>query len=193
MNRYVFEGKNFENCVVFTDDRFGEIRVMVEPEGENIYVGIDIASCMGYAAPGKAIARSGINSKIRMVPWVFKKKQGMANTHCFSEEEARRFIDRGQELPEGFRDWFFQEVVPQARNLKVENVAQEDEAKPDKGMEADGDMIEWESFRAFTGELADTEPSEVNMKEVLRKFDEIVLEMLMLKKDLVEKMNMLNK
>ena len=84
MSRYVFEGKNFENCVVFSDERYGEIRMLVDDDGPKLYAGVDIAACMGYAAPGKVIMRCGIPGRIRMVPWVFKKKQGATDTRCFA-------------------------------------------------------------------------------------------------------------
>lgn len=45
MSRYVFEGKNFENCVVFSDERFGEIRMLVDDDGTKLYAGVDIAAC----------------------------------------------------------------------------------------------------------------------------------------------------
>ena len=44
MSRYEFEDKN---CVVYADERFGEIRTVRDENGERRYVGIDIADCMG--------------------------------------------------------------------------------------------------------------------------------------------------
>lgn len=164
MSKYIFEGKKFENCVVFSDEQHGEIRVMIEPNGVRLYVAVDIASCMGYAAPGKAIARSGIQGCIRMVPWVFKKRQGTTNTRCFTEEEARRFIDRGQELPGGFREWFFRGIVTEAKRLKEE--------LPEV-------VVELEEYKAF-----DSRPECIS--GMLKRIDDIVLEMIVLKKELTE-------
>lgn len=175
MSKYVFEGKKFENCVVFSDSRFGEIRMMMDDDGTKLYAGIDIASCMGYAAPSKAILRSGIAGRIRMVPWVFKKKSGACDTRCFDEEEARQFIERGQALPEGFRGWFFGEVVPQSRNIKVERDVQ---IRP--GTE--------ESFeRCMQAE----EPGNQNLAQhdVMAELDRIIVEILTLKKELAGKLN----
>lgn len=101
MSRYVFEGKNFENCVVFSDERCGEVRMLIDDDGTKLYTGVDIASCMGYTAPGKAIMRCGIRGRMRMVLWVFKKKQGATDTRCFEEEESRQFIDRGRVYQKG--------------------------------------------------------------------------------------------
>ena len=60
MSRYEFEGKN---CMVYADERFGEIRMVLDENGERRYVGIDIAECMGFEAPHKAVKRSNILGK----------------------------------------------------------------------------------------------------------------------------------
>lgn len=171
MSKYMFEGRKFDNCIVFSDERYGEIRVMIEPDGKKLYAAIDIAACMGYAAPGKAIARSDIDGRIRMVPWVFKKRQGTTNTRCFTEEEARQFIDKGQELPKGFGDWFFGEVIRQSNELKSDVSDIE---------------VEMETYRSFQSDMK----SGSTMEEMLSKIDGIVLEILVLKKELTEKMIM---
>lgn len=176
MSRYVFEGKNFENCVVFSDERFGEVRMLVDDDGTKLYAGVDIAACMGYAAPSKVIMRCGIPGKIRMVPWVFKKKQGATDTRCFDEEEAKQFIDRGQSLPAGFREWFFEEVIVQARNIKVER-----DIKIEDGM---GD-----TFENCMNIEEKTSCKNQGTADVFEKLDEIILEILMLKKELSGKMN----
>lgn len=67
MSGYEFEGKN---CFVYTDERFGEIRTVIDPDGERRFVGIDIAECMGFEAPTKAVKRSNIPGKMLKVPWV---------------------------------------------------------------------------------------------------------------------------
>lgn len=120
MSRYVFEGKKFENCVIFSHPGYGEIRMLVDDDGTKLFAGIDIAACMGYAAPSKAILRCGIEGRIRMVPWVFKKRQGATDTRCFNEEEAKLFIEKGMIPPDGFKEWFVQEILPQANDMKVD-------------------------------------------------------------------------
>lgn len=176
MSRYVFEGKNFENCVVFSDGRFGEIRMLVDDDGTKLYAGVDIAACMGYAAPGKVIMRCGIHGRIRMVPWVFKKKQGATDTRCFDEEEAKQFIDRGQSLPDGLRDWFFREILPQSRNIKVER-----DIKVEPGRETD--------FESCMGTEVKNNRAVHGTADMFERLDEIILEILMLKKELAGNMN----
>lgn len=176
MSRYVFEGKNFENCIVFSDTRYGEIRMLIDDDGTKLYAGIDIAACMGYAAPGKVVLRSGLPGRIRMVPWVFKKKQGATDTRCFDEEEAKQFIDRGQSLPDGFREWFIHEVVAQSRIIDVER---------DIKIGAGKDKVFENCMNA------DEKPAGADRRTetLLEKMDGLIMEILVLKKELVKDMN----
>ena len=48
MSGYEFEGKN---CFVYTDERFGEIRTVIDSDGERRFVGFDTAECMSFEAP----------------------------------------------------------------------------------------------------------------------------------------------
>ena len=92
MSGYEFEGKN---CFVYTDERFGEIRTVIDPDGERRFVGIDIAECMGFEAPTKAVKRSNIPGKMLKVPWVSGNRKGETNARCFNKREAERFIKNG--------------------------------------------------------------------------------------------------
>lgn len=108
MSRYEFEDKN---CVVYADERFGEIRTVRDENGERRYVGIDIADCMGFEAPNKAVTRSKIPGKMIKVPWVSGNRRGETNARCFNKKEAERFIKNGMLPPKGFKDWFTKEVA----------------------------------------------------------------------------------
>lgn len=173
MSRYVFEGKKFENCVIFSHPGYGEIRMMIDDDGTKLFAGIDIAACMGYAAPSKAILRCGIEGRIRMVPWVFKKRQGATDTRCFCEEEARLFIDKGMIPPEGFKEWFLQEILPQANEMKADR-----DTKIRKGTET-GFMD------CLKGEVKAPAKAAAN---VLAELDRIILEILELKQELIGKL-----
>jgi len=176
MSKYVFDGKKFENLVVFSDQRFGEIRVLVDDDGTKLYVGIDIAACIGYSAPTKAVMRSGIPGRIRMVPWIFKKKSGSCDTRCFDETEAFEFINRGQELPEGFMEWFCNEVILQSRNIKVER---DIKVNP---------VMENELEKLLKQKIANAKVP-YTKDEVFERLDGIILDILTLKKEIAGKMN----
>lgn len=160
MSGYEFEGKN---CFVYTDERFGEIRTVIDTDGERRFVGIDIAECMGFEAPTKAVKRSNIPGKMVKVPWVSGNRKGETNARCFNRKEAERFIKNGLMPPKGFKDWF--ETVVAAETDPVEKVAsvQPHENNAPKTPITAGSM---------------------NIAGVFDRLDEIVLEIMMLKKEL---------
>ena len=45
-----------KNIQIFTSDVFGEVRTMTNEKGETFFVGKDVATALGYAAPRNAIA-----------------------------------------------------------------------------------------------------------------------------------------
>lgn len=160
MSGYEFEGKN---CFVYTDERFGEIRTVIDSDGERRFVGIDIAECMGFEAPTKAVKRSNISGKMVKVPWVSGNRKGETNARCFNKREAERFIKNGLMPPKGFKDWF--EMVVAAEEGPVEKPAllQKQEIDFPKKTIAAGNL---------------------NITGVFERLDEIVLEIMMLKKEL---------
>lgn len=91
MSRYEFEGKN---CMVYADERFGEIRMVLDENGERRYVGIDIAECMGFEAPHKAVKRSNIPGKMVKVPWVSGNRHGETNARCFDKKRGREVYQK---------------------------------------------------------------------------------------------------
>ena len=119
MSGYEFEGKN---CFVYTDERFGEIRTVIDSDGERRFVGIDIAECMGFEAPTKAVKRSNIPGKMVKVPWVSGSRHGETNTRCFDKKEAHRFIRNGLLPPKGFVEWFVAVVAEDTAGSKSHNL-----------------------------------------------------------------------
>lgn len=164
MSRYEFEGKN---CMVYADERFGEIRMVLDENGERRYVGIDIAECMGFEAPHKAVKRSNIPGKMVKVPWVSGNRHGETNARCFDKKEAEKFIRNGMLPPKGFKDWFSKEVAA--------------EEKADAGKVSLQDTEPKRGEETFAGDSA-------GATKLFTRLDEIILEMLMLKKELAGKL-----
>lgn len=160
MSGYEFEGKN---CFVYTDERYGEIRTVIDSDGERRFVGIDIAECMGFEAPTKAVKRSNIPGKMVKVPWVSGNRKGETNARCFNKREAERFIKNGLMPPKGFKDWF--DMVVAAEEEPVE--------KPAPIQKRESDIPK----KPVTA-------GNVNIAGVFDRLDEIVLEIMMLKKEL---------
>lgn len=166
MSRYEFEGKN---CMVYEDERFGEIRMVLDENGERRYVGIDIAECMGFEAPHKAVKRSNIPGKMVKVPWASGNRHGETNARCFNKKEADRFIRNGMLPPKGFKDWFSKEVAGEEKTDASKTIVQDKDIEPktDKAMLVD---------------------DSAGVSKLFTRLDEIILEMLMLKKELAGKL-----
>lgn len=160
MSGYEFEGKN---CFVYADERFGEIRTVIDSDGERRFAGIDIAECMGFDAPTKAVMRSKIPGKMIKVPWVSGNRKGETNARCFSKKEAERFIRNGLRPPKGFKDWFEMVVSAEEGPVEKQTPIQEQENDIPKKPVTAGNM---------------------NITGVFDRLDEIVLEIMMLKKEL---------
>lgn len=164
MNRYEFEGKN---CTVYVNERFGEIRTVTDENGERRYVGIDIAECMGFEAPHKAVKRSNIPGKMVKVPWVSGNRHGETNARCFNKKEADKFIRNGMLPPKGFKEWFSKEVaIDEAIDICKTEM-----------WRSESSMLE----KKFVDDAA-------GMSKLFTRVDEIILEMLMLKKELAGKL-----
>lgn len=159
MSRYEFEDKN---CVVYADERFGEIRTVRDENGERRYVGIDIADCMGFEAPNKAVVRSKIPGKMIKVPWVSGNRRGETNARCFNKKEAEKFIKNGMLPPKGFKDWFTKEVAT----------------------EECGEDVAIRIPEVFDQQKTDVKNENLTLSGVFARLDEIVLEIMVLKKEL---------
>lgn len=162
MSRYEFVGRNNERCTVISNDKFGEIRAVRDESGEMYYAGIDIAACMGFDAPTKAITRSRISGKLMRVPWVSGKRQGIADTRCFSRSEAEQFIQNGLLPPNGFKTWIEEEMKEDAKTVAVEPKRKNKQEIPTKRVNDSRDI-----------------------NSLCEKLDDIVLEILTLKKELL--------
>ena len=158
MSRYEFEDKN---CVVYADERFGEIRTVRDENGERRYVGIDIADCMGFEAPNKAVTRSKIPGKMIKVPWVSGNRRGETNARCFNKKEAERFIKNGMLPPKGFKDWFTKEVAVEEYEEEV--------------------MC---NIQGLVPREQKEESDNLTLSGVFARLDEIVMEIMILKKEL---------
>lgn len=100
------------NLQIFENNEFGQIRAM-EINGKPYFVGVDVAKCLGYNEPHKAITR---HCKGRMKHPVLDNQGVMHNSHIISEPDFYRLVFNS-ELPgaESFQDWVFEEVLPSIR------------------------------------------------------------------------------
>ena len=151
-----------ENCIVFSDERRREVRVVYEPDGRPLYCASDIAACMGYAAPYKLVARAGICPQYRrFVPWVSKTRRGHSEAICLDADGVREFVDR-LALSDEVQEWVNEKVIPEAEAIGAQR-GYEYESPEDEPLPRDGPP-----------------------RGILERLDNIILEAAMLKREIMK-------
>lgn len=151
--------------MVFSDSSRRSVRVVYEPDGTPLYCASDIAACMGYEAPTKAVARTGIKPQYRrFVPWVSKHKRGRSEAICFDRDGVERLLEHGVPSEE-FEVWVLEDLIPRAEDVGREMVYHYEEPTPEPHEEAE------------------TTPTGIE-----ERLDAILLEVLMLKKAVLQGM-----
>ncbi len=126
-----------ENSMVFSDSSRRSVRVVYEPDGTPLYCASDMAACMGYEAPTKAIARAGIRPQYRrFVPWVSKRKRGRSEAICFDRDGVERLLEHGVPSEE-FEVWVLEDLIPRAEAIGREMVYRYEEPTPEPQGERD--------------------------------------------------------
>lgn len=100
----------------FTNKDFGTIRTMVNENGETFFVGIDVATALGYATPRNAVAEhvspeDKTTALIQVAGSNYKSKAVLIN------ESGLYALIFGSKLPsaQAFKRWVTSEVLPQIR------------------------------------------------------------------------------
>ncbi|MDR0384522.1 MAG: phage antirepressor KilAC domain-containing protein [Prevotellaceae bacterium] len=103
------------NIQIFNNPNFGEIRI-VEVDGKIMFAASEIATCLGYENPSKAIidhCKSGNITK-----WYIAHDNGIGGVYVnfIPESEVYRLIIHSKlKEAEKFQDWVFDEVLPSIR------------------------------------------------------------------------------
>ncbi len=156
-----------QNCMVFVDDSKREIRVVYEPDGTPLFCATDLAACMGYSAPTKAVTRMDEITKYRrFVPWVSAKKRGKSEAVCIDSRGVEQFLRHGVPSDELER-WVLEELIPKAEAVggRMGYDYQDPEPEP-----------RWE---ASTPQRQDG--------SILDRLDAIILEAVMLKQEIMRR------
>lgn len=112
MNQETNEPKEVLNALVFDNEEFGNMRVMMIGD-KPYFVASDIAKALGYAKPNNAINR---HCKYTLKRGIATSQGNIAATNIIPEGDVYRLIVRSK-LPEAdkFESWVFDEVLPQIR------------------------------------------------------------------------------
>lgn len=151
--------------MVFADDSRREVRVVYEPDGKPLFCASDVADCMGYGAPTKAVTRSDVGPKYRrFVPWVSTHKRGRTEAIFFDSGGVERFLEHGVPSEE-LESWVLEVLIPKAeaigarRGYEYEPPEDEEEEEAPRGGPPPG---------------------------ILERLDSIILEAVMLKKEIMK-------
>lgn len=154
------------NCKVFSSKQDWRIRVVFDEHGEPYFCARDVAASMGYEEPGKAIGRSKLEKVPMLLPWQSGNRKGCSENYCFTADTMLTFIKGASiRLKPGFIQWIKDEVIPRAR---AEGIPAKPATRPDTGADH---------------RLAPPDPI-VTAGGVTQRIDEIILELMLLKKAL---------
>lgn len=156
-----------DNCMVFIDDSRREVRVVYEPDGKPLFCATDLATCMGYGAPAKAVSRvETIKKYRRFVPWVSVHKRGRSEAICYDRGGVIQFLRHGVPSEE-VEQWVLDELIPRAETIGAQRGYSYEEPEEE--------FFEDEQFPASV-------PKSVS--SILDRLDSIILEAVMLKQEL---------
>ena len=154
------------NCKTFSSKQDWKIRVVFDERGEPFFCARDVATSMGYEEPGKAVGRSKLEKVPMLLPWQSGHRKGCSENYCFSAETMLTFIKSASiRLKPGFVQWVKDEVIPGAR---AEGIPAKPATKPSPGTDR---------------RPAAPEPM-ITPGNVAQRIDEIILELMLLKKTL---------
>ena len=108
-----------KDLMVFNNDKFRNVRVVMK-DGKPYFVGKDVAKCLGYANPTKAI----INHCKGVSKMGIPTTGGIQEMLIISESDLYRLISHS-ELPSAvkFQDWVYEEVLPSIRKNGYYSIA----------------------------------------------------------------------
>src|SRR5690606_22624122 len=100
----------------YQHEQFGEIRTLINDNGEPWFVAKEVATALGYKNPNEAIRDHCKGVSETLTP----SKGGNQNTKIIPESDLYRLILRSK-LPqaEAFQDWVTSEVLPSIRKYGV--------------------------------------------------------------------------
>lgn len=174
-----------DNCVIFTTPERQELRVVFDPDGTPFFCGPDLAAIAGYEQPRKAVTggNQGVNrieSVLRKVPWDNGIRRGRCDFTCFSAENAVKLLCR-RPAPYAAIRWLEDEVIPKTQEMGEEvaraypawnkKPAQKELTEPPHSLKPEPEAFKREPLQAGGGAL-------------IERLDNIILECVLLKKEL---------
>ena len=103
------------NIQIFENPEFGQVRVLLQEDGEPSFVGVDVANILGYKEPHKAIVRH-VDDCDRMKRPVSDNQGFIRDSWVINESGLYTLIFSSELLTaKSFKKWVTSEVLPSIR------------------------------------------------------------------------------
>ena len=103
------------NIQLFENPEFGQVRVLIQENGEPLFVGVDVANILGYKEPHKAIVRH-VDDCDRMKRPVSDNQGFVRDSWVINESGLYTLIFSSELLTaKSFKRWITSEVLPSIR------------------------------------------------------------------------------
>jgi prophage antirepressor-like protein len=103
------------NIQIFENPEFGQVRVLLQEDGEPLFVGVDVANILGYKEPHKAIVRH-VDDCDRMKRPVSDNQGFIRDSWVINESGLYTLIFSSELLTaKSFKKWVTSEVLPSIR------------------------------------------------------------------------------
>lgn len=152
--------------MTFTDKSKREIHVIYESDGTPLFCSKDIATATGYKAPSKAVSqnRCNVDAVKYYADWQTDTKRGKVMAYFFTAENAIKFMNKKPILNDDCK-WIINTVIPQAQEVGYRMAA--------------------DKLRAEKSEQdAPQKPPAGKKESIVERLDNIILECVLLKKEL---------
>ena len=103
------------NIQIFENPEFGQVRVLLQEDGEPLFVGVDVANILGYKEPHKAIVRH-VDDCDRMKRPISDNQGFIRDSWVINESGLYTLIFSSELLTaKSFKKWVTSEVLPSIR------------------------------------------------------------------------------
>ncbi len=122
-----FDFKAGQVPAVFNNPEFGSVRIIVKENGEPLFCGKDVATCLGYSDPSKAVSvKVDDEDKTALPIWQGDSSERTSKV-TFINESGLYSLILGSKLDSAkkFKRWVTSEVLPSIRKTGSYSVAQQ--------------------------------------------------------------------
>ena len=114
-----------DNVQLFSNDLFGNVRSIIDQNGEPWFVASDIAKALGYERPSKAIQdHVDIEDKAEVPIWDFSSNQNRRMIIINESGLYQLIFSSKLPIAKKFKHWVTSQVLPAMRKIGFNNALQ---------------------------------------------------------------------